>query len=179
MRRALFVCAVLKLSTQSRPFNNEICSSTSNFDFAMKIYECNLTQMVYVALENILQELVLIFTSSTTHFVMFFYFGTLSFNETSVFCFFTEFLTLDWWNDLIFCRDIGIGVWQRKTRARFEIFKTENTWLLQNMNSTISYLKQSFEQEMSSNMFNGEIWNEKFFENHPHGLRAFIKHVED
>ena len=70
--------------------------------------------------------------------------------------------------------DLGKG----SGEAACEIFMAEKYILLQKINSTISYSKQSFEQEMSSNMFDDEIWNENFFENHPHGLLAFIKHVK-
>ena len=55
-----------------------------------------------------------------------------------------------------FCRDIGVDVWQRKTRACFKIFKMEKYMIITKMNATISYSKQSFEQEMSSNISDDE-----------------------
>ena len=55
-----------------------------------------------------------------------------------------------------FFKDVGIDVWLRQTRAFFEIFKTEKYMIITEMNATYSYSKQSFEQEMSSNMSDNE-----------------------
>ena len=78
-----------------------------------------------------------------------------------------------------FSRDICVDVLQRKTRACFEIFKTEKYMIITKMNSTISYSKQSFEQEMSSKMFDDKILNWELIVNHPHGLRACFDISED
>ena len=51
--------------------------------------------------------------------------------------------------------------------------------IITKMNSTISYSKQSFEQEMSSNMFDDKILNWELIGNHPHGLRAWFEISED
>ena len=145
MRRAWLVCTAPANHTVTALANWNLLLPPPNSTLQWKFMDVIWHKWVQIVFENILEEMGLIFSSSTTHFVMFFYFGTFSFNETSVFFFFTEFMSLDWWNDLIFCRYMALMFGKGKPDPALKTPWRKKYIIITKMNSTLSYSKQSFE----------------------------------
>ena len=78
-----------------------------------------------------------------------------------------------------FCRDVGVEPLQRKTRVFFEVFMEEKYMIITKTILTISYSKQSFEQEMSLSIFDDKNFKLKTYRKPPHGLRELFNITKD